>query len=96
MTDRENDPNPPPEEVTYYYDFIRLLEQNYAYASVESIEDDIKFARAVGPAIARLAVRDNGVFIMKSPIGRGDFAIIELEFDRDGVLQPVLGGILKR
>ena len=88
--------HPPVQGLTYYYDFIRLLEQEYAFASVESVAEEIKFARAVGPALAGLTKRDDGVFIIKAPIGRGHFALVELEFDSGGVLQPVMGGFLRK
>ena len=83
-------------EVTYFYDFVRILEEEYAFASVAGISEDIDYARAVGWAIAGLEKRPGGVFVMKTPIGYGDFAYIELEFDRNGVLQPVMGGFLKK
>lgn len=83
-------------EVTYFYEFIRLLEEQYAWASVELISEELDYAREFGPAIAGLKRRKDGVFEMIVPIGRGDFAMIELEYDRNGVLQPVMGGFLRK
>lgn len=83
-------------EVTYFYDFIRLLEEQYAWASVESVAEDIDQAKAAGPAFAGLERRPQGIFILRSPIGYGHFAFVELEFDEDGVLQPVMGGFLRK
>ena len=81
--------------VTYFYDFIRILERDYAFASVAGIAEEIDYARAVGWAIAGLEKRPGGIYVMRTPIGYGDFAFIELEFDKRGVLQPVMGGFIK-
>ncbi len=89
-----NSREPEFEGLTYFTDFIRLLDEKYAPASVDSVLEDIEFVRNFTPARAKLE-RRGGVFILKSPIGRGHFALIELEFDVNGVLQPVMGGILR-
>jgi hypothetical protein len=54
MGNSRNEPNPETRGLTYFYDFIQLLEKEYAFASVDSIAEEIKFARAVGPVIAGL------------------------------------------
>ena len=95
MADSKPNPEPNVEGLTYFADFIRLLERDYAWASVESVVQDIEFYRDFAPARARLERRDGGVFILKSVIGRGHYAIVELEFDIDGILQPVMGGFLR-
>lgn len=94
MADHSNKGSNDP-QVTYFYDFIRLLEQQYAWASVEAVSEEIGYARTVGPAIAGLEKRTDGVFVLRAPIGRGDYAYVELEYDSSGVLQPVMGGIIR-
>ena len=96
MSYNNEGPQRPIEGLTYFYNFIQLLENEYAFASVDSIAEEIDFARTVGPALAGLKRRDDGIYILRAPIGRGDFAIVELEFDREGVLQPVMGGIQRK
>jgi hypothetical protein len=91
MNSQADDP-----EVTYFYEFIRILEEQYAWASVASVFEDIGHVRIYGPTVAGLEKRAGGVFVMRTPIGFGDFAFIEFEYDRDRVLQPVMGGFLKR
>ena len=81
--------------LTYFYDFLEVLEREYAFASVDSVLDDIAFYREFATARAELKRRDDGVLLLKSPIGRGHFAIVELEFDIDGILQPVMEGFLR-
>ena len=92
----QDDSKGPIEGLTYFYDFIRVLEKEYAFASVDSIAEQIELARDVGPVFAGLKSRDDGIYILRAPIGRGDFAIVELEIDCEGVLQPVMGGIQRK
>ena len=94
MYNREDEGSNDP-DVTYFYDFIQLLEKEYAWGSVEAVSEDIKYAREVGPAIAGLEKRKGGVFILRTAIGRGHFAFVELEYDQANVLQPVMGGFLQ-
>jgi hypothetical protein len=96
MGDNEDNPSPSIRGLTYFEDFIRLLEKEYAEASVIAVAEEIEYVRSFAPARTRLKRREDGVFILKAPIGRGHFAIVELEFDVDGVLQPVMGGILRK
>lgn len=86
-----NDP-----EVTYFHEFIRILKEQYPWASVVSILEEIDFARTYGPTASGLEKRAGGVYVMRSSIGFGDFAFVELEYDRDGTLKPVMGGFLKK
>ncbi len=88
-------PDTPVEGLTYFYDFIQVLEEKYAFASVEAIIEEVRYAQLVGPALAGLLRRDDRTFLLKTPIGRGHFAVIELEHDHAGVLQPVMGGFLR-
>ena len=96
MPHNNEEPQRSVEELTSFYDFTSKLEEQYAWASVASVAEEIDFARTVGPALAGLERRDDGVYLLVAPIGRGDFALVELEFDRDGLLQPVMGGFLRR
>ncbi len=84
------------EGLTYFYDFLAKLEQQYAWGSVASVAEEIDFVRLVGPANSGLVQREDGVWLLRAPIGRGHFALVELEIDRNGVLQPVMGGFLRR
>lgn len=91
-----NEGKNPIDGLTYFYEFIRQLEKQYAWASVASVAEEIAFARTVGPSLAGLEQNDDGVYLLKAPIGRGHYAIVELEFDREGVLQPVMGGFMRK
>ena len=85
-----------PSQLTYYSDFLRILERQYAFASVAAVAEEIEFARTVGPALAGLINRGDGVFVARIPIGRGDFALVEMELDKRGMLQPVMGSIERK
>lgn len=95
MADHSNDKGSNDPQVAYFYDFIRLLEKQYAWASVEAVSEEIEYARAVGPVIAGLEKRSDGVFVLRTPIGRGDYAYVELEYDSSGILQPAMGGFIR-
>jgi hypothetical protein len=81
--------------LTYFYDVIKIVEISYPSASMQSIAEEIAFARAVGPIVAQLKPCSNGVFEMMIPIGFGHKMRVELEFDRIGRLQPVMGEIIR-
>jgi hypothetical protein len=95
MSDRQGDAGSSPASLTYFYDFILILEKRYAWASVAGVFEEIAYARMVGWAIAGLTKRQDGVFILRTPIGRGDYAYVELELDSSGILQPVMGGFIE-
>lgn len=79
----------------YFYDAIEIVEVSYPPASLQSIAEEIAFARAVGPIAAQLRAHPNGGFEMMIPIGFGHKMRVELEFDRLGQLQPVMGEIIR-
>jgi hypothetical protein len=91
---RGNDGSSDP-DVTYFKEFIDRIEREYPYASWLLIMEEIQFARAVGPIEAQLLPSQEGVYELIIPIGFGHKALIELEWDRSGMLWPVMGGIIK-
>jgi hypothetical protein len=95
MADPIGNPEPPLEGLTYYYDFIDILIATYPYASFAAVDEDVAFARFAGPIAAGLRLNSDGAYEMVVPIGFGHKAIIELEFDQKGRLQPIMGGFRK-
>jgi hypothetical protein len=88
-------PRPPIENFTYFYDFITILKSRYPYASYAAIAEEIEFVRSVGLTVSGLQPSEEGLYTMIVPIGFGHRAFIELELDRNGIIQPVMGGFIK-
>ncbi len=95
MGDFENRAGPSTAPLTYFYDFIELLEKEYPYASFASVVDVIAFVQVVGPIAAGLRRSEGGFYQMLTPIGYGHKALIEFEPDSRGIQQPVMGGFIK-
>lgn len=81
--------------LTYYFDFLRKIKSEYPPASWYAILEDIRLAQDAGPTLSGLKLNEAGFYEMLVPIGWGHKALIELEFDRSGVLQPVMGGVIE-
>ena len=88
-------PTHPEDNQSYFYDFVEILEKNFPYASYALVVEEIAFARDVGPIAAGLRWNDDGFYEMIVPIGYGRKAVIELEPDEHGSLQPAMGRFLK-
>lgn len=82
-------------EITYFDDFIRKIEKECPPTSWYMVIEEIEFAREAGPIRAQLRRNPSGAYELLVPIGFGHRASIELEYDRSGKLQPVMGGIIK-
>lgn len=83
---------PPFRGLTYFKDFFAVLEEQYPHASYALVLEEIDFARTVGPIVSGLALIRGGTYELTVPVGFGHIAVIELEFDRSGTLEPVMGG----
>jgi hypothetical protein len=76
----------------YFYDFIEHIRKSYPYASWLELNEEIQFVRRAGPDLGKAKEVGEGVYQIRVRIGGGKVAIVELERDRTGKLEPVLGG----
>jgi hypothetical protein len=79
----------------YVYDLLDYLEQRNATSHGAALAL-IEAVRRYGPAVAGAVKISEGVFEARVHIGYGFDVVIELERDRLGFLQPVLGEVIKR
>lgn len=80
---------------TYFYDLLDYLEKRNA-TSRDAVLAHIELTRVYGPAVAGAIKVAEGIYEIRVHIGYGLVAVIELERDRNGKLQPVLGEVVKR
>jgi hypothetical protein len=79
----------------YVNDLLDYLKRHNA-TSRNAVLAQIEAARRYGSAVAGAVRITEEVYEIRVHIGYGLYAVIELERDRAGTLQPVLGEIVTR
>lgn len=79
----------------YFYDLLDYLETRNA-TSHDAVLAHIELTRVYGLAVAGAVEIAKGIYEIRVHIGYGLVAVLELERDRNGRLQPVLGEVVKR
>jgi hypothetical protein len=77
------------------YDLLDYLEKRNATSHNAALVH-LEVARRYGPAVAGAVRITEGLYESRVHIGYGLNAVFELEEDRAGIVQPVLGKIVKR
>lgn len=93
MAKAPDSPEPDRIRKTYFYDFVKRVKAAYPPASLHAIVLEIAFAREY-PALAGMRRSSEGYRQLTIAVGFGHRAVIELEYDEQGRLQPLTGEIL--